>query len=50
MKKLYTTLTDILKGSGYNVADWGEDTLEPDERTLRLEVVEQEQLAASFDM
>lgn len=50
MKKLYTTLTDILIQSGYNVAEWGTDELEPDERTLRLEVVEQEQLAASFDM
>ena len=50
MKKLYTTLTEVLKESGYNMATWGEDEVQPDERTLRLELVEQSQLAPEFDM
>lgn len=48
MKKLYNALKEILIQSGYNVAEWGADELEPDERTLRLEVIEQEQLHPSF--
>ena len=50
MKKLYTTLTQVLKESGYNMATWGEDEVQPEERTLRLELVEQSQLAPEFDM
>ena len=50
MKKLYTTLTEVLKASGYNMATWGEDEVQPEERTLRLELVEQSQLAPEFDM
>lgn len=50
MKKLYTTLAEVLNECGYNVAEWGEDSFQTDERTLRLELVEQEQLAPQFDM
>ena len=50
MKKLYTTLTEVLIECGYNMATWGEDQEQPEERTLRLELVEQSQLAPQFDM
>lgn len=50
MKKLYTTLTDVLNQFGFNMATWGEDTQEPDERTARIEVVEQQQLEPQFAM
>lgn len=50
MKDLYTRLTQILRKWGYSIAEWGEDELEPIDRTLRLEIVEQNQLAPSFNM
>lgn len=50
MKKLYNTLTDVLTQFGFNMATWGEDTQEPDERTARIEVVEQAQLEPQFAM
>lgn len=50
MKELYTRLTEILRKWGYSIAEWGEDELEPIDRTLRLEIVEQNQLAPSFNM
>lgn len=50
MKDLYTRLTQILRKWGYSIADWGEDETEPFDRNLRLEIVEQNQLAASFNM
>lgn len=50
MKKLYETLTEVLIQRGFDVATWGEDEEQPESRTLRLEVIEQAQIAPSFDM
>lgn len=48
MKKLYDTLKQVLEQVGYNIASWGADEFETDERSLRLEVVEQSQIEPSF--
>lgn len=50
MKKLYNTLTEVLNQYGFNFASWGEDEVQPTERTARLEVVEQLQIQPSFDI
>ena len=48
MKKLYNALREVFIQSGYNVAQWGQDTIEPLDRTLRIEVVEQSQIQPQF--
>ena len=44
MKKLYNALREVFIQSGYNVAEWGQDTIEPIDRTLRIEVVYESQI------
>lgn len=50
MKKLYTTLAEVLIESGYDVAVWGEDSYETTDRSVRIDMVEQSQIAPEFDM
>jgi hypothetical protein len=50
MKYLYNTLTQVLRDFGYDVASWGLDEIQPEERTVKLELVEQNQIEPQFDM
>lgn len=50
MKKLYNTLRDYYGTVGFDVAPFGEDSIDDGSRTLILEIDEVKQIEAGFDM
>lgn len=50
MKQLYKILRNVLVQFGYNVAEWGLDEERPQERTLKIELVQQSQVEPCFSV
>lgn len=50
MKKLYNTLRDYYETVGFDIAPFGEDSIDDGFRTLVLDIEEVKQIEAGFDM
>jgi hypothetical protein len=50
MKKFYNILRSVFNENGYNVAPWGEDTYENEDRSIRIELLEQSEVEPLFSV